>query len=242
VTLGSTHGRQRRERDGKDGADVNEDEVWVAIDTGRTRIADLLETLTPEEWDHPSLCEGWRVRDVAAHIPIGQEGLGSVLLGALRHPGPLNHVIRETARSRGSRPTERLVADLRATVGARRPNFSVTYLENLIDILVHGQDIAVPLGRSLPAPVDAAATAAARVWSYRETRRGRKKSHVFRNPPYDGYRFIATDVSWSAGEGSEIRGPIMAILLVLTGRPAGRSDLTGEGTVRLAQSLDVTLS
>jgi uncharacterized protein (TIGR03083 family) len=221
---------------------VNEDEVWAAIDTGRTRIADLLETMTPEEWDHPSLCQGWRVRDVAAHIPMGQEGLGPVLLGALRHPGPVNRVIRETARRRGALPTGRLVADLRATVGARRPNLGVTYLENLVDVLVHGQDIAVPLGRELPVSLDAAAIAATRVWSYRETRRGRKKSRVFRNPPYDGYRFISTDVSWSAGEGPEIRGPIMGILLVLTGRPAGRSHLTGEGTVRLAQSRDVALS
>jgi uncharacterized protein (TIGR03083 family) len=218
---------------------VNEDEVWSAIDTERTRIADLLETLTPEEWDHPSLCEGWRVRDVAGHIPMGQAGLGPILLGALRHPGPINRVIRETARSRGALPTERLVADLRATIGARRPNLGVTYLENLTDVLVHGQDIAVPLRRQLPVPVDAAATAAARIWSCRETRRGRKMLRVFRSLPYEGYRFTATDVSWSAGEGPEIRGPIIAILLVLTGRPAGRSQLAGEGAVRLAEQLDL---
>ena len=226
----------------KDGPDVNEDEVWAAIDTGRTRIADLLETMTPEEWDHPSLCQGWRVRDVAAHIPMGQEGLGPVLLGALRHPGPVNRVIRETARSRGALPTERLVADLRATVGARRPNLGVTYLENLVDVLVHGQDIAVPLRRELPVSLDAAAIAATRVWSYRETRRGRKKARVFRSLPSEGYRFTATDVPWSAGEGPEVRGPVIAILLVLTGRPAGFSQLAGEGAARLAEHLDLARS
>jgi uncharacterized protein (TIGR03083 family) len=221
---------------------MDEDEVWAAIDVERTRIADLLETLTPEEWERPSLCDGWRVRDVAAHLPMGQEGFVRVLLGALRHPGPINHVIRETARARGARPTDELVAALRATVGARRPNLGVTYLETLVDVLVHGQDIAVPLGRELTPSVDAAAVAATRVWTDRQTRRGRRRSRVFHSLPTEGYRFTATDVSWSAGEGPEIRGPVLAILLVLTGRPAGRSDLTGEGTVRLAQSLDVTLS
>jgi hypothetical protein len=118
----------------------------------------------------------------------------------------------------------------------------VTYLENLVDVLVHGQDIAVPLCRELPSSVDAAAIAATRVWSYRETRRGRKTARVFRSLPYEGYRFIATDVSWSAGGGPEVRGPVMGILLLLTGRPASFSQLTGEGAARLAEQLDVARS
>ena len=221
---------------------MDEDEVWTAIDVERKRIADLLQTLTPEEWERPSLCEGWRVRDVAAHLPMGQEGLVPVLLGALRHPGPINHVIRETARARAARPTDELVTTLRATVGARRPNLGVTYVENLIDVLVHGQDIAVPLGRELTPPADAAAVAATQVWADRQTRRGRRKSRVFRGLPIEGYRFTATDVSWSAGEGPDVQGPVMAILLVLTGRPAGRAQLTGEGATRLGEQFDVARS
>ena len=43
-------------------------EIWDCIDAERTERADLLDTLTPEQWDMPSLCTAWRVRDVAAHM------------------------------------------------------------------------------------------------------------------------------------------------------------------------------
>lgn len=218
--------------------DMNDDKVWSAIDTQRVRTADLLAALSPEEWGQPSLCDGWTVRDVAAHLTMQQVRLGTALLGALRHPGSLNHMIREGARSKAALPTDRLVADIRAMVGSRRHNLGVTHLETLVDIVVHGQDIAVPLRRELAVPVDAAATAATRVWSYRHNRRDRKKMRVFRRLPYERYRFTATDTSWSVGNGPEIRGPVLAILLVLTGRSAGLARLAGEGAVALAEQLD----
>ena len=64
----------------------------------------LLAGLSGEQWEHPSLCEGWRVRDVAAHLTLQQMGPVEALRSALRHPGGLNHVIRESARERARRP------------------------------------------------------------------------------------------------------------------------------------------
>jgi uncharacterized protein (TIGR03083 family) len=46
------------------------DEVWRVVDEERSTLADLLEELTEEEWEHPSLCSAWRVRDVAAHLTL----------------------------------------------------------------------------------------------------------------------------------------------------------------------------
>jgi uncharacterized protein (TIGR03083 family) len=227
----------------QNGKDMDmDDEVWPAIDAQRARTADLLETLAPQEWDHPSLCEGWTVRDVTAHLAMQPVGLGAAVRGALRHPGGLNRLIRETARSRAAQPTDRLVADIRAAVGSRRPNVGVTPLETVVDIVVHGQDIAVPLSRELAVPARTAATAATRVWSYRTTRRGRNKARVFRTLPCERYKFTATDTSWSAGDGPEIHGPVLAILLVLTGRPAGLPHLTGAGAAALAGQLDLAAS
>ena len=34
-------------------------------------ISELLHELRPEEWDVPSLCDGWRVRDVIGHMSLG---------------------------------------------------------------------------------------------------------------------------------------------------------------------------
>ncbi len=212
---------------------MNDDDVWAAIDLQRRRTADLLAGLSEEQWARPSLCEGWAVRDVAAHLTLQQMGPVAALGSALRHPGGLNRVIREAARDRARRPADRLVVGVRASVGSRRPNVGMTNLETLIDILVHGQDIAVPLGLELEMPPEAAAAAAERV----RASGGTRKAQVFRHLPLEGFRLSATDVSWAAGEGPEIRGPIAALLLLLTGRRAGLDRLTGDGAELLRRRL-----
>ena len=183
---------------------MNPDELWAAIDTQRLRTADLLDELTPEEWDTPSLCDGWTVRDVAAHLTLQQMTLGSALLAALRHPGSLNHIINASARDRARRPPDQLIAEIRGMVGSRRHNVGVTPLETLIDIVVHGQDIAVPLGRNLAVSPWAAVTTADRLWWSRSTRIGRLKAKVFADLDHRGSsvrRHGRGLVGWGRGRG-----------------------------------------
>ena len=45
-------------------------EYWSAVRSLRLGIADVLESLDVQEWDAPSLCRGWRVRDVAGHVAV----------------------------------------------------------------------------------------------------------------------------------------------------------------------------
>lgn len=214
---------------------MNADQLWTAIDEQRRRTADLLESLDTDDWAHPSLCEGWRVRDVAAHLTMQDMTIGDALRGALRHPGGLNHVIRATACDRAEQRTpDELVAEIRATIGSRRPNVGVTPFETLLDIVVHGQDIAVPTGRTLAVPPDVAAVVATRAWDYQTTRRGRRKAQVFRTLPFTGHRLVATDIDWSAGDGPEVRGPVLALVLLMTGRPVVLPSLSGEGVESLA--------
>lgn len=210
-----------------------DDQLWAAIDAQRLRTAQLLEGLTAEQWRRPSLCEGWTVRDVAAHLTLQQVGPVTGLLMFLKHPGGVNRIIHESARDRAALPTEELVARLRASVGSRRHNLGLTGRETLIDVLVHGQDIAIPLGLELEMPPQAAAEAATRVWASRGT--GRAK--VFREIALSGFRLVAEDVDWAVGEGLEIRGPISALLLLLTGRPAALPRLTGPGSAALRRHL-----
>ena len=216
---------------------MNHDELWAAIDVQRLSTTDLLDQLTPEEWNQPSLCDGWTVRDVAAHLTLQQLTLGSALLGALRHPGGTNHIIDASARDRAKQPPDQLMAELRGMVGSRRHVVGLTPMETLIDNVVHGQDIAVPTSRVLEVPPGVAATAASRVWSDQASRMGRIKSRVFRRLPYDGHRLSATDIDWSVGEGPEIRGPVLALLLLLTGRSVVVPQLEGEGATVLAERL-----
>lgn len=211
---------------------MNQDEIWAAIDSQRVRTADLLEELTDDEWAQPSLCAGWTVRDVAAHLTLQQIGLGTGLRLAIRHPLAIfdvNRLNRDAARTRAGMPRAEIIAGIRAMVGSRRHNIGVTSMETLIDILVHTQDVAIPLGRSIQMDRVAAAAAAARVWSFG----GRSKARVFDRIPFDDLEFVATDIEWSVGQGRRIEGPIGSILLVLTGRRAGISSLHGEGVAAL---------
>jgi len=215
---------------------MNDDDVWAAIDSQRRRTANLLEQLSDEEWGHPSLCEGWTVRDVAAHLTLQQLDLGAAIRWAITHPsslGGVNRMIRRSAHIKAQQPTERLIAEIRAMVGSRRHNVGLTSFETLTDILVHGQDIAIPLKRELRMPLDASAVVATRVWAQHRKRMAR----VFRTIPIQGFRFTAIDVAWSVGQGREIQGPISALLLLLTGRVATLPQLSGDGMESLCKQL-----
>jgi uncharacterized protein (TIGR03083 family) len=212
---------------------MDDDGVWAAIDRQRLATADLLEGLTDEQWRHPSLCDGWTVRDVAGHLTLQQMGLGAAMVTGMRHPGSLNRMIRSSARSRAHAPVEQLIGQIRGMVGSRRHNVGVTSREALMDILVHGQDIAIPLGLSLDMPAEPAAVAATAVWSLG----GKGKARVFRNLPVQGFRLTASDISWAAGKGPEVEGPIAAILLLLTGRQVALPRLVGEGVPALHRQL-----
>ena len=169
---------------------MNDNEVWSAIDGQRIAIAGILDDLSELEWRHPSLCEGWTARDVAAHLTLQEVGLGALVRqtpSLIMARGNINRAIQNAACRRAERSTEALVADIRGMVGSRRHNVGVTCLETLTDILVHSQDLVIPLGRRLDMPPHAAAAAATRMWA---------RGWPFYPRSLRGYRLTATDVSW----------------------------------------------
>jgi uncharacterized protein (TIGR03083 family) len=212
----------------------DEDAVWSAIDLQRRRTADLLESLAPQQWDRPSLCEGWTVRHVAAHLTLQQQRIRDIAAFLARNPRifgsvTLNRTIHDSAVIQARLPTEEIIGRIRGMLGSRRHNAFVTPLETLTDILVHGQDIAVLLGLDLEMPTPATAVAASRVWDCR----GTWLATVLRQLPVEGYRLTATDIDWSRGTGPEVAGPVGALLLLLTGRPVALERVSGPGADRL---------
>jgi len=207
---------------------MDENRSWQVIEQQRLAIADLLAGLTPEQWESPSLCDGWRVRDVAAHVSL--VGLppspGSLLADLARARGSFHRLNTLAARRRAERPPGRLVADLRDSAGSRQLPVVSNQRNVLFDVLVHGQDIAMPLGLELPVPLDAAADGASRVWAMGWPFWARRRLR--------GLRLTATDVDWSAGSGAGVHGPIRALLLLVTGRTATAAPmLAGDGVPRL---------
>lgn len=206
-------------------------EQWRVVEWQRLVIADLLDDLTPAEWDAPSLCAGWRVRDVAAHLALAPQppGLADMVREGWRARGRFHRLNHDVAVRYADDPGRDLAAEIRATASSRTLPAVTNYRNIFFDVMVHGQDIAIPLGRTIELPVRAAATAATRVWTMGWP--------FWSKHRLKGLRLRATDTDWSVGRGLEIAGPITPLLLLLTGRPAALPHLDGPGTALLADRL-----
>lgn len=199
---------------------MDSDTVWRHIDSQRGELADLLAALTPGQWSQQSLCADWTVRDVAAHLTYAQITLRAVALPLIRAGLRSNRMIRDTARS-CSLTHDEIVATIRSFQGSRRTAPFVSEIEPLIDILVHRQDICLPLEIDVEPPVDAAITSILRL--------GRLNDGPFRlGPRLRGIRLVATDVEWEHGDGRVVAGPLKWLLLGAAGRDVAREHLTGD--------------
>lgn len=207
------------------------DPTWLIIERQRRSVADLLTNLEPHQWEQSSLCQGWRVRDVAAHLVLGAQPLSvrRMVTGVIRAGGDFDSLNHDMAVAFAERPVTELVEQLRRRAGSREKPF-VTQAPNLLfDVLVHAQDIAVPVGIGVPVPPDDAGLALANLW---------RMGWPWRTPRrFQGLRFDAEDTDWSAGEGREVRGPALSLLLALTGRPAAIGELSGDGVVDLTERI-----
>jgi uncharacterized protein (TIGR03083 family) len=214
------------------GVEMDRERVWQAVAAERSGVAEMLAGLTPPEWERPSLCPGWRVRDVAAHLTLAPQGsVRTALVELVRARGNFSRMIYSTARRAAEEPVDRILERLRETASARRLPPGVTPATTLMDVLVHAQDMAIPLGRPHAMPAEMAAVAADRAWSMGWPFHARRR--------LAGFRLVATDVAWSRGSGAEVVGGIDAILLLLTGRTAGLARLSGEGGATLRRTMAV---
>ncbi|SDD29635.1 maleylpyruvate isomerase family mycothiol-dependent enzyme [Actinokineospora iranica] len=209
---------------------MNRDQVWREIAAARLRLADLLDDLPAEDWERPSLCAGWRVREVAAHLTLSpQTTLRTVLVEMARARGDFDKVVDVTARRQAKLPTAEIVAQIRAFADSRRFAPGSGPVTTLMDVLTHTHDIMVPLNRTVPIPTDAARAALAKAWSLAFVFGGRKR---FRD-----LRLTATDSTWAVGTGKEVSGPTTALLLLVTGRQAALDRLSGDGVAVLKSRL-----
>ncbi|MBD7995834.1 maleylpyruvate isomerase family mycothiol-dependent enzyme [Arthrobacter sp. Sa2CUA1] len=208
------------------GRDTTNDQLWHWIHSERRRLLSLLESLSAAQWSAASLCAGWSVTEVAAHVAssAGSRPI-DVVRAMMRGHGNFNRAIYLEGRRLGARGPAAVLAELRRFDGSLSHPLFTTRWDPLVDVLVHGQDIALPLGLDLPMPPQAAAAAAGHVWSTPFPFRAR---HRLR-----GLRLAATDADWSAGSGAAVHGPISALLLLMTGRTAQLAQLEGEGAADL---------
>lgn len=204
-----------------------DEEYWSAVRTMRLRIADLLDCLNPADWNAPSLCRGWRVRDVAGHLALVPTitlwDMISVAPRARFNPHRINTLL---AIRHGSSNPDEIVAQIREHADERRTATLLDTRNSLFDAIVHSQDIALPLGRDFPVHVGYSREGLQRVWAMGWPFHARLN--------LAGLTLRATDTDWTVGTGPEVAGPALALLLALTGRTAAAVDsLHGPGLTTL---------
>lgn len=201
-------------------------DVWTDVQQEREALLVLLERLTPDEWNEPSLCAEWKVRDVVGHM-VSETTLtiSKVLKGMITSGFRINRFIATDARQRGSLPIPELVEGFRAAVPTRTHLPGLSSLSMLEDIVIHSLDIRRPLLQNYAVPEGRLVLVAQDLWGSRFFS-GHK---LFRN-----LQVTATDEDWSAGRGPAVTGPIEGLVLAMSGRLAGLEELQGEGleTVR----------
>ncbi|MCT7656819.1 maleylpyruvate isomerase family mycothiol-dependent enzyme [Mycobacterium deserti] len=195
---------------------MDSDTIWRHVDDQRARLADLFDTVEAHRWDTPSLCEGWTVRDVAAHLTHSHMAKPRMALEAVRSGFRFNAMVYRVA-VQDNRTPHQITEALRGMRGSRRRPPGTAECDPLMDVLVHGQDIAVPLGLELSMPPDAAVVAARRLWGMRFPLNPRRRLR--------GIELAATDADFRVGDGRRVEAPIRDIVMTLAGRPAGISAL-----------------
>ncbi len=188
----------------------------------------LLHDLRPDEWEHESLCEGWKVRDVVGHILYGNElRLWTLPLRLARFGFSSDRSGKHYSieRARDHTPDELVAAfDSRDAWAGTCKVFPARLV--LLDRLVHQQDIRRPLGRPRTIPDERLLAALEGTPTLGSVFGAKKRTK--------GLRLEATDVDWSWGDGPLVRGPGEALLLAMLGRGAALDDLEGPGVPDLA--------
>lgn len=195
----------------------------------------MLASLTPHQWQTPSLCTGWTVREVAGHLvePLETKiGTMGVLAALVRYRGSLDRMVDARARRSAARPTADLVARLHELAPVRLDPPVIGPLGPMTDSLIHVRDIARPLGLDVTAPPEDWRIALDFLTTPTTTTRNLA-------PPdrISGLRLVATDQNWQHGEGASVHGPSEALAMAITGRSAALTDLEGPGVSILKSRL-----
>jgi uncharacterized protein (TIGR03083 family) len=195
----------------------------------REEFAALLADFSPEQWEAPTLCDRWRVRDVVAHV-ISYDELDRLgLLGRFaKGRFLLNRINAVGVADYASRPPQELSELMRIHAEPSGLPAGFGGMIALVDGMIHQQDIRRPMGlpRDIPAerllPALSFAVTAPTILGFWRTR---------------GVRLVATDLDWSTGRGPEVRGAAESLLMAMAGRRGVVGELSGPGQAKLAGRL-----
>lgn len=189
----------------------------------RCDLASFLATLTPREWQAESLCAGWSVKDVVAHV-ISYEELGFVGLLKRFAKGRVMHANQVGVAEFSMMSTDELLAFLNAHLRPRGLTAAFGGMIGLVDGTIHHQDIRRALRYPRLVPPHRLRRILPLVPGNPRLGAGRR---------IKGVRLRADDIDWEHGTGPEVTGNGEALLLAMTGRRQAAEELRGPGAATL---------
>lgn len=201
-------------------------DIWPTIHAERQSLAEDLASLTAEQWQTPSWCQGWTVHDVLAHLTSAAKMTPPKFFGRFAAAG-FNFdrfAARQLARERSGGPAGTL-AEFRAVLSrtSASPGPKDTWLG---EAFAHGEDIRRPLGiaHSYPLPY---VVRVINLYANSNAIIGGKRR-------VSGLTLRATDADFSLGAGPVVEGPAVDLMLAASGRKQALSGLSGPGLETLA--------
>jgi uncharacterized protein (TIGR03083 family) len=200
-------------------------DIWPTVHAERKALAADLRGLSDEDWAKPSLCGDWTVRDVLAHMTSAAKLTPPAFFGNMVASGFSFDKVQEkgVAANRGATPADTLANFEGVLTSVKHPPGPAdTWLG---EVIVHSEDIRRALGIKHDYPTDAVVRVAD-FFKGSNLLIGSKRR-------ISGLTLSATDTEWSHGTGPEVAGPILSLVMAMTGRKVADDDLTGEGVATL---------
>lgn len=195
---------------------MNATELYELTVSERRRLAALLAGLSPEQWAADSLCKGWRIREVVAHLNTSETQSWPEFQAAVAAAdGDINVACDRTARAHTARFSDAELLDrYQRRVPSRWTPGPDAHQGALAHEVIHGLDITVPLGLPGPEPHVAAAALAG----------GSPESIAFFGVDLGGIALVADDADLTVRSDpgdrgvTEVRLPAVDLVLAVTGR------------------------
>ena len=201
--------------------------IWQTVHAERRQLATDLSALRADQWGLPSLCPGWDVHEVLAHLVdtarTGRLSFARDLLAARLDFDRAND--NGIARHQRRDPQDTLAALEEAADLTRTPPAALT--TRLVEAIVHGEDIRRPLGIAGRYPEPAILQALAHQLRTPVSFGGGRERAA-------GLRLIDRRTGASWGQGDDVEADAIDLLLAVSGRSVDRESLTGSGVSRLA--------
>jgi uncharacterized protein (TIGR03083 family) len=202
-------------------------DTWTKIKEGREALGDYLGALSDDDWKRPSLCAGWTVKDVAAHmLVIPTMSKGKVFLSFLGSRFNLDKMNAKLVKQLSAELSPaQIAAKTSSSAGSKGMPPGLKLHGVLTELAVHASDLAEGVGKPFELPAATYVEALDYLKNVQPVFKAKDR--------VAGLTLRATDTEWSTGSGPAVEGPVQQLLLALAGRPAAFDRLSGDGVATM---------